>query len=166
MIYSFMLKLHVITGSLGFALGIGALLLPKFGLKAVWHRVVGRVYGMVMLIMSILSIPLAVQSQSTVLLVLGIFTLALVSGGWAAIWGWRGAPNAYQKRRTLRRHIILMSASYIGAWTAFLVNVQPLGGGSPLFWFYALGPTLVGIVLIARRVRQLSPVPKPFPAVP
>jgi len=45
--------------------------------------------------------------------------------------------------------INLMGSSYIAAWTAFLINVQPLGGGTLLFTLYIAVPSIVGSVAIA-----------------
>jgi hypothetical protein len=112
-----------------------------------------------MLIMSALSIPLAVTQSDVLLLVIGILTLGWVTVGWAAIWRARQANTPARRQRLIGLHINMMGSSYIAAWTAFLVNVEPLGAGGTLFWLYTLGPTLVGTVLIARAIgRQGRPV--------
>ncbi len=67
-----MLDVHVLAGGLAFLLGFVVLLLPKFGPRAKTHRILGRVYAVCMLVMSVLSVPLAVQSKSTLLLVIGV----------------------------------------------------------------------------------------------
>ena len=146
------LAAHVALGFAGFILGAIALSLPKFGRASRWHRRAGRAYAVCMLGMAALSVPLALRANDYLLLIIGLLTLGWVAGGWVAL---RLALRARQSNRQtfarmLRMHIILMMSSYIGAWTAFLVNVRPLGSGSLLFWVYALGPTLVGTVFIAR----------------
>lgn len=147
-----MLTVHVALGFAGFILGAIALTLPKFGRASRWHRRTGRAYALCMVGMAALSVPLSVRASNYLLLTIGLLTLGWVAGGWVAL---RLALRARQSNRQtfgrmLRMHIILMSSSYIGAWTAFLVNVRPLGSGPLLFWVYALGPTVVGSVFIAR----------------
>ena len=146
------LPAHVALGFAGFILGAIALSLPKFGRASRWHRLAGRAYSVCMLGMAALSVPLALRANDYLLLIIGLLTLGWVAGGWVAL---RLALRARESNRQtfarmLRMHIILMSSSYIGAWTAFLVNVRPLGSGPLLFWGYALGPTLVGTVFITR----------------
>lgn len=158
-----MLLLHVLSGSAGFLLGAGALLLPKFGPRAALHRSVGRAYAAAMLLMSVLSIPLALRQGDALLLVIGVVTLGWVAGGVQAIRARRGHPDRARAGALLSRHVLFMGSSYIGAWTAFLVNVEPLGEGGALFWLYALGPTVIGSVLIARRLRGLSTQPTAIP---
>lgn len=147
-----MLIVHVALGFAGFSLGAIALLLPKFGRSKRWHRRFGRAYALCMLGMAGLSVPLSLQAKNYLLLAIGLLTLGWVAGGWVAV---RQGLRARQSdpltfARMLRMHIILVSSSYIGAWTAFLVNVRPLGTTPLLFWVYALGPTVVGTVFIAR----------------
>ncbi|MEF2280139.1 DUF2306 domain-containing protein [Deinococcus sp. YIM 134068] len=157
--HDLMLGVHVLAGAGGFLLGLAALLLPKFGPRAVWHRRVGRVYAVCMLLMAVLSVPLAWQGGSVLLLVIGLLTLGWVGVGWWAIWRMRAARRAGNAGRAagwLQTHVTMMGSSYIGAWTAFLVNVEPLGQGGVAFWLYALGPTVLGTVLIARSNSRLQ----------
>ena len=149
---SAMLTLHVALGFGGFTLGAMAVALPKFGRTSRWHRQAGRAYALCMVGMAALSVPLSLRANDHFLLVIGVLTLGWVAGGWIAL---RLALRARQSnRRTftamLRTHIVLMGSSYIAAWTAFLVNVRPLGSAPPLFWVYALGPTVIGTVFISR----------------
>lgn len=146
------LTLHVALGFGGFMLGVFAIALPKFGLNSRWHRLVGRMYALCMVGMAVLSVPLSLRTNDYFLLSIGLLTLGWVAGGWIAL---RLALRARQSGRhtfatMLRAHIILMGSSYISAWTAFLVNVRPLGSTPLLFWMYALGPTVIGTVLISR----------------
>jgi len=151
------LSLHIALGFAGFLLGAAAIAARRFGRVARWHRPIGRAYAVSMTGVALLSIPLAVRAGSYFLLVIGVLTLGWVAGGWLAI------RRALRSRRSggpvfaalLRRHVVLMGSSYIGAWTAFLVNVRPLGSAPPLFWLYALGPTVVGSVLIARATARV-----------
>lgn len=157
--HDLMLGVHILMGAGGFLLGLAALLLPKFGPRALWHRRVGRVYAVCMLIMGALSVPLAWQGGSVVLFVIGWLTLGWVGGGWWAIRravASRRAGNTEGAAKWLQTHVTLMGSSYIGAWTAFLLNVEPLGAGGTVFWVYALGPTVLGTVLIARSNRRLQ----------
>jgi uncharacterized membrane protein len=152
MMSSIILPLHIAFGFSGFMLGAIALWLPKFGRSSSRHRLVGRAYALCMLGMAMLSIPLSLADYDYFLLTIGLLTLSWVAGGWTAL---RLAQRARQSNRQrfvtlLRAHIILMGSSYIAAWTAFLVNVGPLGSLQLLSWVYALGPTVIGTVFISR----------------
>lgn len=141
--------LHVALGFGGFTLGVAASLLPKFGGAALRHRWVGRGYATCMLAMASLSVPLALRAGDYFLLTIGLMTLSWVAGEWIALGLWRRARlDGRNGTNLLLAHITLMGSSYIGAWTAFLVNVRPLGSNPVLFWCYALGPTMIGTLLI------------------
>ena len=149
---STMLTLHVALGFGGFMFGAIAVALPKFGRPGRWHRRAGRAYALCMVGMAVLSVPLSIRANDQLLLTIGLLTLGWVAGGWIAL---RLALRARQSNRhrfamMLRAHIVLMGSSYIAAWTAFLVNVRPLGSAPLLFWVYAVGPTVIGTVLISR----------------
>ena len=149
---SIILTLHVALGFAGFMLGALAIALPKFGLSSRWHRRVGRTYAVCMVGMASLSVPLSLRANDFFLLVIGLLTLSWVAGGWIAL---RLALRVRESDRhrfatLLRTHIVLMASSYIAAWTAFLVNVRPLGSAPLLFWVYAVGPSVIGTVLISR----------------
>ncbi len=151
-----MRSIHIILGSLGFVLGFAALILPKFGVHKQRHRWVGRFYAVCMLGMAGLSVPLAWNDNNTFLLIIGALTFAWVAGGWIALRRWRDARARGERERAtnlLQTHIILMGSSYIAAWTAFLINIEPLGVG-PMFWIYAFGPTIIGTALIMRTTRR------------
>ena len=109
--------------------------------------------------MGILSIPLSVRQGNWLLLIIGVLTLLWVIGGWWALCRSlraRAAGEAQEAGLWLGRHINLMGSSYIAAWTAFLVNVQPLGGGGVLFALYIAVPSVVGSVAIARAMAKHS----------
>jgi hypothetical protein len=149
---SIILTLHIALGFGGFLLGAIALALPKFGRTSRWHRRAGRAYALCMVGMGVLSVPLSLRANDYFLLIIGLLTLGWVAGGWIAL---RLALRARQANRhtfatMLRTHIVLMGSSYIAAWTAFLVNVRPLGSAPLLFWVYAVGPTVIGTVFISR----------------
>ncbi len=148
---------HITCGFIGFGLGILAIVLPKFGRKALWHRWIGRVYAIFMLVMAVLSVPLSLRGSDVFLLIIGLLTLSWVAGGWIALRLSLKAQHSGQSLRANRwllTHIALMGSSYIGAWTAFLVNVRPFGNTSTIFWFYALGPTIIGTIFIRRATRH------------
>lgn len=151
------LTLHIGLGFAGFLLGATTIALPKFGRASRWHRRVGRAYALCMVGMAVLSVPLALRTRDYFLLIIGLLTLAWVAGGWIAVGVARRARQTDRHRfaTMLRAHVILMGSSYIAAWTAFLVNVRPLGSAPLLFWVYALGPTVVGTVLISRARARL-----------
>lgn len=156
---SAMLALHVALGFAGFVLGAVAIALPKFGRTSPRHAWTGRAYAVCMLGMAALSVPLALSADDHLLLVIGLLTLGWTAGGWAAL---RRALRArgidrHAYARMIRLHIILMGSSYIAAWTAFLVNVRPLGGAPLLFWVYVLGPTVIGSILIFRATGRFAP---------
>lgn len=150
--HTIILAVHVVLGFGGFVLGAVAIALPKFGRGSQRHGLAGRMYAVCMLGMAVLSVPLALADDDYLLLTIGLLTLGWVAGGWIALRRALGARRTDPHRfaTLLRTHIILMGSSYIGAWTAFLVNVRPLGSDPALVWIYALGPTLIGTVLISR----------------
>jgi hypothetical protein len=150
--YSVMRVLHIALGFGGFVFGAVAIALPKFGRNAPWHRWIGRTYAVCMLGMALLSLPLSMRENDFFLLTIGVLTLSWVAGGWIALRRALRARyvNPQVFARMLRTHIALMGSSYIAAWTAFLVNVRPLGNDPLLFWLYALGPTIVGTVFLSR----------------
>jgi hypothetical protein len=142
---------HVLTGYGAFGFGLVAALLPKFGRGATWHRWIGRGYATCMLISSGLSIPIAARVGNTVLLVIGLLTFPAAAAAWIAIRR-RRSPNtsAAARRRLLRSHMVLMGASYIAAWTAFLLNNPIFGDGTPWHrYFYMFGPTVIGSAAIS-----------------
>ena len=150
---------HILLGFGGFVLGALAVTLPKFGPAAAWHRWVGRVYTVCMLTMAALSVPLSLRQGNYLLLLIGLLTLSWVAGGWIALGLRRRACREGKQALAtslLLTHIILMGSSYLSAWTAFLINVHPLGAGSVVFWLYALGPTLIGTLLIRRTARHYA----------
>ncbi|MFC4453543.1 DUF2306 domain-containing protein [Deinococcus sonorensis] len=159
---------HILFGMGGFLLGAFAIVLPKFGRTARWHRVVGRAYAVSMVGMGVLSIPLSLRQGNWLLLTIGVLTLFWVIGGWWALrrsLRARAAGQVEVAGRLVRRHITLMGSSYIAAWTAFLVNVQPLGGGAVLFTLYIAVPSVVGSVAIARAMARHRPPPPIMSAV-
>jgi hypothetical protein len=149
---STVLTLHIALGFAGFMLGAIAIALPKFGRTSRWHRRAGRAYALCMVGMAALSVPLSLRANDHFLLIIGLLTLGWAAGGWIALrWALRARQsNRHAFAKRLRTHIILMGSSYIAAWTAFLVNVRPLGSAPLLFWVYALGPTVLGTVFISR----------------
>ena len=158
------LATHIVLGFGGFLLGAAAVVLPKFGRASHRHRWVGRAYAACMLGMAVLSVPLSLRTDDWFLLVIGLLTIGWVVGGWIAL---RFALRARQRDPQrflllLQTHIVLMGSSYIGAWTAFLVNVRPLGSAPLLFWVYAAGPTVIGTVMITRaRARYVRAARRP-----
>jgi hypothetical protein len=153
-----MLSLHIALGACGFVLGAFAVALPKFGHGSVRHRWTGRAYAVCMLSMAFLSIPLSLRQSDGLLLVIGLLTIGWAAGGWIALRRAlrvrHASPQAFAGM--LRIHVIMMGSSYIAAWTAFLVNVRPLGGGSAVSWLYILAPTIAGSLLIARATAGLA----------
>lgn len=168
-LHTFLRAAHILLGMGGFLLGALAIFLPKFGRNSGWHRLIGRGYAMSMLGMSVLSIPLSLRQGDWLLLVIGVLTLGWVVGGWWALRQSLRARTAGQVEVAglwLGRHINLMGSSYIAAWTAFLVNVQPLGGGAVLSTLYIAVPSIVGSVAIARAItRQSRVLTGPFAAL-
>lgn len=151
-VQAIILTVHIALGFGGFMLGAIAITLPKFGRTSRWHRQVGRAYALCMVGMAALAVPLSLWTNDYFLLSIGLLTLGWVAGGWVAL---RLALRVRESNRQtfairLRTHIILMGSSYIAAWTAFLVNVHPLGSTPFLFWVYTLGPTVIGTVFISR----------------
>ena len=151
---------HLGSGFAAVALGLAVMLLPKFGRWAGWHRWVGRVYAALIAASCLIGVPLAYLRSSPYLMALGVMTAAVV------LWGWRDAlaARAAAKRgdvseasRRLRWHLILMGASYIGAWSGFFATNHVFGYGEWQVWFYVFGPPAVGGVLIARAALRLKP---------
>jgi hypothetical protein len=158
---SALLALHVALGFGGFVLGAVAIVLPKFGRTSRRHAWVGRAYALCMMGMAVLSVPLALSADDHFLLVIGLLTLGWTAGGWIALRRALRARGIDRPAfaRMIRLHIILMGSSYIAAWTAFLVNVRPLGTAPLLFWVYVLVPTVVGSILISRSTGRFVPAP-------
>lgn len=161
--HAIMLALHIALGFSGFVLGAVAIALGKFGRQAYRHRWVGRLYTVAMLGMALLSVPLSLIQNDYFLLSIDLLTLAWVVGGWIAL---RQALRVRSTNRQLfgkliQTHIIFMGSSYIAAWTAFLVNARPLGEHALVFWLYALGPSVIGTLLITRSAARFA---KPAPA--
>lgn len=149
---------HIVLGAAGFFLGAAAVLLPKFSRKSFFHRWVGRSYAVSMLIMAAVSVPLSIADQNVFLLVIGLLTLGWVTAGWISM---RRVKKAGLGRRLspssqLRWHVTWMGSSYIAAWTAFLVNVRPVGSSLPLMIIYSVLPSIVGSILIARTTARLT----------
>ncbi len=153
-----LLALHVALGFGGFILGAVALALPKFGRTSGRHAWAGRAYALCMIGMALLSVPLSLRAGDGFLLIIGLLTLGWAWGGWIALRVALRARGSDRARfaRMLRMHIILMGSSYIAAWTAFLVNVRPLGGAPLLFWIYVLVPTVAGTVYISRATGRFA----------
>jgi hypothetical protein len=150
--------LHLAGGFAAVGLGPAVMLLAKFGRRAGWHRRLGRVYALLIAGASFLGVPLAYINGSTYLMVLGAMTLAVVVQGWldgragrAALA--RGEPA--EAARRLRWHLILMGASYVGAWSGFFATNPVLGAGEWQTWAYVFGPSAVGAVFIARAAVRL-----------
>ncbi|MEZ6142695.1 MAG: hypothetical protein R3B84_19205 [Zavarzinella sp.] len=147
--------LHIASGTGGFVLGFLVACAPKFGPLGRFHRYLGRLYAICMLLMAILSIPLAYRLGSEILLIIGVLTTLAILFGWQAI---RTFKSGKASLRSLRRHIILMGASYIAAWTAFLLTNPVLATGQ---WFdphlHRYGPTVVGTLLISWYIRIRLP---------
>jgi hypothetical protein len=158
---SALLALHVALGFAGFVLGAVAIVLPKFGRTSRRHAWTGRAYAVCMLGMALLSVPLALSADDRFLLVIGLLTLGWTAGGWIALRRALRARGIDRPAfaRMIRLHIILMGSSYIAAWTAFLVNVRPLGGAPLLLWVYVLAPTVIGSILISRSAGRFVPAP-------
>ena len=150
--------IHILCGTGSFVLGGVVALLPKFGRNSRWHRRLGRVYAVCMLVMAGLAVPLAWRNGDALLFVIGLLTLSAVSAGWLAIRAIRSVQYAQSAARRCSltvTHINMMGASYISAWTAFFVANLPFGYHGPWLQFvYWFGPGLVGTPLIIRAGRR------------
>jgi Na+/proline symporter len=106
-----------------------------------------------------LGVPLAYYRDSVYLMILGTVTLAVVLLGWVES---RAARRAHSQgdfetaSRRLRRHLILMGASYIGAWSGFFATNPVFGSGEWQVWAYVFGPSAIGAVFITMAVRRLQ----------
>ena len=89
---------------------------------------------------------------------LGVVTLGVVLAGWYAGQVARSINHRSVAARWLRGHLILMGASYVGAWSGFLATNPIFGVGSEWqVWLTVFGPTAIGAVAIARAARHLTP---------
>ncbi|MGL6074282.1 MAG: hypothetical protein ACRC8S_08985 [Fimbriiglobus sp.] len=134
------------------------MLLPKYGRRAGWHRWLGRFYATLIALASLLGTILAYQRDNSYLMLLGTITLALVVAGWREAMVARNATRASDRtsaHRHLRRHLILMGASYIGAWSGFFATNPILGTGELQLWSYVFGPSILGAIVISRVVRKV-----------
>ena len=149
--------LHIALGFVGLLTGTAAIVLPKFSKKSARHRWVGRVYAVSMIGMGLTAVPLSIWGENAFLLVIGIVTLFWVIAGWAALRRVRRfALGAIPASSRLRWHVIWMSSSYIAAWTAFLVNVRPVGDSLPWIIAYSAVPSIIGTFLIGRTLARLT----------
>ena len=149
--------LHLGGGFAAVGLGLVVMLLPKFGPRAGWHRVLGRLYAVAIAGSCLLAVPLAYRQGNAYLMVLGVATLAVVVAGWAAAWVARSARTPVVAARWLRRHLILMGASYVGAWSGFFATNPIFGVGHEWqVWGYVFGPTAIGAALIARAALRVG----------
>ena len=152
--------LHLAAGFGAVALGLVVMLAPKFGARAAWHRRLGRAYAILIAGSCVLGVMLAYRRDNTYLVILGAVTLAVVLAGWrdgrAARALFAGGSVPAGKAR-LRRHLVLMAASYVGAWSGFFATNPVFGtDGEWLVWLYVFGPSLVAAPLIARAARRLG----------
>lgn len=150
---------HIVLGFSGFVLGAAAILSPKFGAGSNRHRWVGRAYAVCMLGMALVSLPLSLVESDYFLLIIGLLTLGWVVVGWRALRTYvkpAAERGGRSKASLLRIHVTSMGSSYIGAWTAFLVNVEPFGSGGLLPAFYWIAPSIIGSVLIARTTSRFG----------
>jgi hypothetical protein len=131
-----LLILHIVSGSLALLAGLAAMALPK---RHGWHTRLGTGYVVLVSLLSVSAVGLATMRPA-------LWWLGVIAGATLA---------AVLVGRELRRrhppgwlplHISLMGGSYISLTTALLV--VNLGLGSVLAW--AL-PTVIGTPLIARR---------------
>ena len=150
--------LHLGGGFAAVGLGLAVMLLPKFGPNAAWHRTLGRLYAVAIAGSCLLAVPLAYWQGNAYLTVLGVVTLAVVLAGWYAGRAARSIREPAVAARWLRGHLILMGASYVGAWSGFLATNPIFGVGAEWqVWLTVFGPTAIGAVAIARAARRLSP---------
>jgi uncharacterized membrane protein len=159
--YSLARWVHVGGGFAAVALGLVVMLLPKFGRRSAWHRRFGEVYAALLAASSVVGIPLAYLRGSTYLMILGVVTFLVIALGWRDVIVARRAMRAGdtpRAERHLRWHVILMGASYIGAWSGFFANNFVFGTDAEWkLWFYAVGPSVLGAPFIARAARRLTP---------
>ena len=149
--------LHVGSGFAAVGLGLAVMLLPKFGRHAGWHRRLGRVYAALIAGSCLLGVPLAYRQGNTYLMALGAVTLAVVVAGWLAGRVTRSVRDREAAAWWLRRHLILMGASYVGAWSGFFATNPVFGVGEDWqVWLTVFGPTAVGAVFIARAALRLG----------
>jgi uncharacterized membrane protein len=141
--------LHLGCGFAAVALGLAVMLLSKRR----WHRWLGRVYVVLIAGASGLGLALAARTHNLYLMVLGAVTLTLVLLGVREVWLARrsGAGAA----RHVRRHLILMGASYVGAWSGFFATNPILGVSEPVLLGYVFGPSAIGAVLIGRAASRV-----------
>jgi hypothetical protein len=132
---TFLLVVHISSGSLALLAGPVAMLLPK---RPGWHPRLGRAYQVLVTLLCASAIGLAVLQPA-------LWWLGIIAGV-----TWAAALAGWQVRR-LRRpgwlpwHISLMCGSYISLVTALLV--VNLGLGDAFAWVL---PTIAGAPLIAR----------------
>jgi uncharacterized membrane protein len=150
--------LHLCSGFSAVGLGAAVMLVPKFGRWSHWHRRLGRVYAVLIAGSCLLGVPLAYARGSAYLMVLGTFTFAVVAQGWADGRAARAAAargDTETAGRRLRWHLILMGASYIGAWSGFFATNPVFGADEWSVRAYVFGPSVVGAPFIARAALRL-----------
>jgi len=149
---------HLANGFISVGLGLLVMLWPKFGPRSVVHRWLGRVYAAFIVAACLIGVPLAYRRGSTYLMILGVATAGLVVQGWRDIVAYRRAKSVGHGTKAashLRRHVILMGSSYVGAWSGFFATNPILGHGDWQVYTYVFGPPLLGAVFISRAVLRL-----------
>lgn len=131
-----LLSIHVISGSLALLAGPVAMAVPK---RRGWHPRAGTWYVALTAVLCMSAIGLAVLRPAVWWL--GIIAVATLAAALAGRQMRRQRPRYW-----LPWHISLMCGSYISLLTALLV--VNLGLGDPIAWIL---PTIVGSPLIARR---------------
>lgn len=136
--------------------GLAAILSPKFGRRATWHRRFGKLYLALLGTSSLVGIPLAYHQNNTYLVLVGAFTAAFLAFGWRTISLSRRDRDRERADRLLRQHAVWMGGSYIGAWSGFFANNFVFGTDTELaIWFYAFGPTAIGAAVMAVAVPRV-----------
>ena len=140
-----LLVIHIVSGSLGLLAGPAAMLVPK---RRGWHTRLGTSYVILVGLLCLAAIGLAVLRPADWWL--GLIAAATLA---AALTG-----RELRRRRPrgwLPWHISLMCGSYISLVTALLV--VGLGLGSPVAWIL---PSVIGSPLIALRAARVLAAPR------
>jgi len=139
-----LLIIHIVSGSLGLLAGPAAMLVPK---RRGWHTRLGTTYVTLVAVLCLAAIGLAVLHPADWWL--GLIAAATLAAALAGRELRRRQPPGW-----LPWHISLMCGSYISLVTALFV--VGLGIGSPVAWIL---PSLVGSPLIARQAVRMTRQP-------
>ncbi|NNE41456.1 MAG: hypothetical protein HKN14_11135 [Marinicaulis sp.] len=116
--YSEILLFHIIAGSIGLLLGVGAIILRK-GRR--WHKRVGRAFVLIMILMAASGAALAIMKPQIIFVLIAGLTAYLVTTGWTS-------ARRSENQLGLLEPVALAGVVLLGA-VSFLVGTGAIAAG-------------------------------------